>query len=215
MSRFPQINLSNLDFDDGIKNHKGVMYKILDKEFSRSYDFLSNKSVLGALFKLSENQKVFLFTTHVQALGSNEIKELQLEQIINFIKSGVKNVFTSGLVTENDNLSVIFAGDLNIDAYSNVWRLNRVTYSKLLEHLNKPRDLHKEHNGNKVENTWTWRSNSNIGRRFDYVFAYDSLAGYNFNKIAVDEMNVIEIQDSNQKSISDHKGISTKLILAK
>ena len=144
---------------------------------------------------------------------SNEVKEFQLKQISTFIKSGIKEVFAEGLVNKNDNLSVIFAGDLNIDAYNNVWKLNKVTYKSLLEHIDNPRDLHKEFNGEKVENTWTWKSNPKIGRRFDYVFAYDSLAGYNFNKISVNKMKVIDILDSTKKSISDHKGISTELKL--
>lgn len=213
MSRYPRIDLSELDFGSGINNDEGFMFKILEKEFSRSYDYLANKSVLGALFKVSENQKVFLFTSHVQALGSSEGKEFQLEEIMNFISSGINKVYADGIVKKNDNLSVIFAGDLNVDAYNNTWKLNKVTHTKLMGILKQPRDLHKEFNGDKRENTWTWRSNSQYGRRFDYILAYDSLEGFHFNKIAVNEMKVISILDNKKKAISDHKGISTKLKL--
>lgn len=212
MSRFPNVDLSGINFGDDIKNCDGIIYMILGKEFSRTYDFLANKSVLGALFQISENKKLFLFTTHLQALGTNENKEYQLLQISEFIRTAIQNTFSSGIIGKNEELTVILAGDFNIDAYNNTWSQNRVIHSRLLKLLGNPRDLHKEFNGEKREYTWNFNSNS-YPRRFDYVFAYDSVAGRNLKKLSVKEMNVVDIQDDKNNSISDHRGISARLQL--
>ena len=52
---------------------------------SRTNDFLANKSVMGALFELDDSVKLFLFTTHVQALGDLDHKLYQFTEIHNFI----------------------------------------------------------------------------------------------------------------------------------
>lgn len=210
MSKYPSIDLSGLDFGSDIKNSNGSIFILLEKEFSRTYDFLANKSALGTLFDIGNNRKLFLFTSHTQALGSKENKELQISQIYDFINAGVNTLLSSQILKENEGLVVILAGDFNVDAYNNVWRENRVLHEDLMTLLGNPRDLHKEYNGEKREYTWNFRSTSHP-RRFDYVFAFDSLAGNNFAKLSVDEMRVIDIKDSSNTSISDHQGIETSI----
>ncbi len=92
MSKYPRVDLSEIDFGDDIKNSNGVIHMILDKEYSRTNDFLANKSVLGSLFDIDDSTKVFLFTAHVQAAGTTEHKEYQLSQIKDFISKAIKNV---------------------------------------------------------------------------------------------------------------------------
>ncbi|MBI9073373.1 MAG: hypothetical protein JEY94_17355 [Melioribacteraceae bacterium] len=205
MSRFPRVDLSNIEFGDSINNCNGAIHMILDKEYSKTNDFLANKSVLGSLFNIDNDTKLFLFTTHVQAIGTREHKEYQLSQINNFMESGIRGIFDSGIIKDDDELVVILAGDFNSNAYS------QSRHTRLLEKLDYPRDLHKEYNGDKHEYTWNFRSNS-YPRRFDYVFAYDSLAGFNFSKLSVNSMSVVDILDSKETSISDHRGIETSLI---
>ena len=40
MSRYPRIDLSDIDFGDDIKNSNGVIHMILEKEYSQTNDFL-------------------------------------------------------------------------------------------------------------------------------------------------------------------------------
>jgi hypothetical protein len=107
MSSYPRVDLADIEFEGGIKNSSGVIHMILDKEMSRSNDFLANKSVMGALFDIDNTTKLFLFTTHVQALGTTEHKELQLAQIKNFIDVSVEGVLKSGIVKSAEELVVV------------------------------------------------------------------------------------------------------------
>jgi hypothetical protein len=69
MASYPRIDLSEIEFGDDVKNSNGIVHMILDKEMSRTNDFLANKSVMGSLFAINDTTRMFLFTTHVQALG--------------------------------------------------------------------------------------------------------------------------------------------------
>src|SRR3990170_6795533 len=117
MARYPRVDLSNIEFGDGIKNSNGIIHMILDKEMSKSNDFLANKSVLGVLYEINETTQLFLFTTHVQAIGTTEHKELQLSQIKNFIDISVEGILKSGIVKSAEELIVVLAGDFNSNAY--------------------------------------------------------------------------------------------------
>lgn len=199
MSSYPRIDLSNTDFGCGIKNSEGVIYKILDKEISRTNDFLANKSVLGTLFKLNDSTKLFLFTAHVQAAGTLEHKLFQLEQIGNFIETAVKKIISEKIVNSPKYLSVILAGDFNSNAYS-IDRFNSLTKA-----LKYPRDLHKELHGNNQE--YTFR---NRNRRYDYIFAYDNIDEFNLKRINVNSINVMDIKNGNNEGFSDHLAIKAK-----
>lgn len=204
MSSYPRIDLSEIDFGGDIKNSNGVIHMILDKEISRSNDFLANKSVLGTLFELDNNTRLFLFTTHVQALGTLEHKELQFVQIRNFIEQAVEKVLQCGLVNSAEDLIIILAGDFNSDAY------NQDRFARMQNALGFTRDLHKDFHDEKQEHTFRFGS-SNASRRFDYILAYDKIGEKKFRKVSVQSINTIDITDDNGISISDHLGLEAVL----
>jgi endonuclease/exonuclease/phosphatase family metal-dependent hydrolase len=204
MSRYPRVDLSDIEFDDSTKNSSGIIHMILDKEMSRTNDFLANKSVMGALFELNDTTSLFLFTTHVQALGEMDHKLYQFEEINNFINHAVDSVISSGVAGSSENLIVILAGDFNSDAYDE----SRVR--SMMDKLNHPRDLHKEFNGNKQEATWRFQS-GNRGRRFDYIMTYDQIGDNILRKIDAKSINAVDILDKNGESISDHRALRAKI----
>jgi endonuclease/exonuclease/phosphatase family metal-dependent hydrolase len=204
MSSYPRVDLADIEFEGGIKNSNGVIHMILDKEMSRSNDFLANKSVMGALFDIDNTTKLFLFTTHVQALGTTEHKEIQLSQIKNFIDVSVEGVLKSGIVKSAEELVVVLAGDFNSNAYSE----ERFTRMQAL--LGYPRDLHKEFHGEKQEHTFRFGSN-NASRRFDYIMAYDSIGSALFRNVETESIGTIDIKDDAGNSISDHLGLKAVL----
>jgi len=204
MSRYPRVDLSEVEFADGTKNSNGVIHKILEKEISKTNDFLANKSVLGVLFDIDEATKLFLVTTHVQAIGSTEIKERQLAQIKEFIDNAVDTIIKSGTVKSPEDLIVVLAGDFNSNAYDT----NR--FSTMQKLLGYPRDLHKEFHGLNEEYTFRF-SSRNASRRFDYIFAYDSLNQVNFKRVDVQSINAIDVKDAGNNSISDHLGLQATL----
>lgn len=204
MSSYPRTDLSEIDFGGDIKNSNGIIHMILDKEISRSNDFLANKSVLGTLFELDDDTRLFLFTTHVQALGTLEHKELQFEQIRNFVERAVEKVLLSDLVKSAEDLIVILAGDFNSDAY------NQDRFARMQNILGFTRDLHKDFHGEKQEHTFRFGSSS-ASRRFDYILAYDKIREKEFRKVSVQSINTIDITDDNDASISDHLGLKAVL----
>ena len=200
MSKYPRIDLSEIEFADGTKNSNGVIHKILEKEISKTNDFLANKSVLGVLIDIDESTKLFLFTTHVQAIGSTEIKERQLAQIKEFIDNAVDAVIKSGTVKSPEDMIVVLAGDFNSNAYD----VNR--FAAMQNLLGYPRDLHKEFHGLNEEYTFRF-SSRNASRRFDYILAYDTLMNYRFKSVSAQSINAIDIKDDSDNSISDHLGL--------
>jgi endonuclease/exonuclease/phosphatase family metal-dependent hydrolase len=204
MSSYPRIDLSEIEFGDDVKSSNGVVHMILDKEMSRTNDFLANKSVMGALFALNDTTRLFLFNTHVQAIGTIEHKHFQMKQIYSFIDTTVTKVVASRFVNSPKNLIVILAGDFNSNAYS------PESFRAMMDILGNPRDLHMEFNGNKQEYTWRFTSRSNP-RRFDYILAYDSLGGNTFRKVAATVINTKDIKDAQDNSISDHKALKANI----
>ncbi len=200
MSRYPLVDLSGIDFGDGIKNSSGVIHMILDKEISKTNDFLSNKSVMGALFETNENTRLLLFTTHVQAIGTQDHKQVQLRQIKKFIDTALDNILKSDIVSSSEDLIVLLAGDFNSDAYDE-------ERSEIMQNiLGYPRDLHLEFNGNKEEYTFRFNSNRNP-RRFDYILAYDRIGSNEFKKVKVLSSGVFDVKDDEGNSISDHTAL--------
>jgi len=206
MASYPRIDLSEIEFGDDVKNSNGIIHMILDKEMSRTNDFLANKSVMGALFAINDTTRMFLFTTHVQALGRREHKEFQMKEIYSFINTTVTDVVKSRLVNSSENLIVILAGDFNNNAYS------PESFNAMQTILGNPRDLHMEFNGNKQEYTWRFRSTSSP-RRFDYILAYDSLSTNTFRKVTATSINTKDVQDAQNNSISDHKALKATIKL--
>ena len=200
MGSHPRIDLSNIEFDGDIHNSSGAIHMLLKKEISKTNDFLANKSILGILFEINENTKLFLFTTHVQAIGTTENKEAQLKQIKTFIDTAVDSVLKSGTVKSSKNLVVLLAGDFNSNAY------DKERFKRMESILGYPRDLHREFNGEKEEYTFRFNQ-SNATRRFDYILAYDSIGQIPLKKVSVQSIGVIDIVDDENNSISDHLGL--------
>jgi len=206
MSKFPRIDLSELEFKGNIINSNGVIHMILDKEISKTNDFLANKSVLGVLFSISDSTQLFLFTTHVQAIGTREHKEHQLSQIKDFIDTAVEEVIASEIVSSSKNLIVLLAGDFNSNAYS----YDR--FKSLQNLLGDPRDLHMEFHGSNKEYTFRFRS-GNPSRRFDYIFAYDNIIDNKMKRVTVSLIGAKDIQDNDNNGISDHLALKATLLL--
>lgn len=196
MSTYPRVDLSDVDFGSDINNSNGVVHMVLDKEYSRSHDYLANKSVMGTLFSINDSSHIFLFGTHVQALGTTEHKEFQLEQIKGFIAASVKKIIETKLV-EPKNLAVLLAGDFNSNAYS-VERFN-----SMRQILGNPRDLHKEYHGTNEQYTFVFRQ-GRPSRRFDYIFAYDKISDIELKQITLIDSGVEDVKDIKGNSISDH-----------
>lgn len=205
MSKFPIVDLSNIDFGEDIINSNGVIHKILEKEWSKTNDFLANKSVVGSLFNINSTTKIFLFATHVQAIGTLEHKLFQLDQIYNFINSAVAGVKNSGLIKDTNELVILLAGDFNSNAYSSK------RYEAFINHLGNPRDLHMEFNGTKEEYTFAFR-NRKPSRRFDYILAYDKISEYSLKTVDVKSITIHDVKVANQ-SISDHLALKAKILI--
>ncbi|NOG99482.1 MAG: hypothetical protein HND52_16115 [Ignavibacteriae bacterium] len=206
MSRFPTIDLSQIEFENGIENRGSVIHKLLKKEISLTTDFLSNKSIAGSLFQINDSTKLFLCSTHVQAIGSKHQKGYQLRQIRKFIEQAVYKFLKSNIVESPENLAVILAGDFNSDAY------DEEKLEMFLTYLGNPRDIHTEINLEKEEYTFKLRF-FNRQLRFDYILVYDEMLNIPLKKVAVQEINATDIQDENSESISDHLALKAKLIL--
>ncbi len=206
MGSYPIIDLSEIDFGDDVKNSNGIVHMILDKEMSRTNDFLANKSIMGSLFAINDTTSLFLFNTHVQAIGTREHKQFQMKQIYSFINTAVTRVVESRFVNSSQNLIVILAGDFNSNAYS------PESFRAMLNILGNPRDLHMEFNGNKQEYTWRFRSSSRP-RRFDYILAYDRLGTNNLKEVAATSINTTDVTDDQNNSISDHRALKANIRL--
>jgi endonuclease/exonuclease/phosphatase family metal-dependent hydrolase len=202
MGSYPVVDLSEVEFEGDVCESNGIIHMILEKEMSKTNDFLANKSIAGTLFSINDSTNLFLFATHVQAIGSREHKEFQLEQIREFIENAVSGVIESGAVKSPKNLMVMLAGDFNSNAYS------PDRFEALQRLLGYPRDLHMEFNGNKQEYTFKFRSR-NASRRFDYIFAYDNINSYALKKVAANSINARDFKDKTGESISDHFALRT------
>src|SRR3989304_8947765 len=208
MAKYPRIDLSNIKFGDGIKNSNGVIHMILDKEMSKSNDFLANKSVLGVLYEINETTQLFLFTTHVQAIGTTEHKETQLRQIKKFIDAAVDSVLKSGTIKSSEDMIVLLTGDFNSDAY------DEERFMNMQNILGYPRDLHKEFHGETQEYTFRF-SSRNASRRFDYIMAYDSIGQTPFKNVKFQCITAVDIMDDENNSISDHLGLKEALRISR
>ena len=205
MSRYPQVDLSGIMDDDEVTVSDGAVHMILTKELSISTDFLANKSVLGSLHQIDDASYVFLFTTHVQAIGSRRQKRRQFVQIKNFIDYAVDHVLKSGIIKSSSDLSVLLAGDFNSDAY------DEKDLTILSEELDFPRDLHNEQNPFRKEYTMIFRT-FNFFKRFDYIWAYDHIGSFPLKKIQVQSINATDVMDKNNESISDHMALKASLM---
>jgi len=203
-SRYPQVDLSGIKFDDEVNVSEGAIHMILDKEISVSTDFLANKSVMGSLHQLNESTYLFIFTTHVQALGSVSHKRRQYRQIREFIEYAAYAVLKAGIVESSYNMVVILTGDFNSDAYNN----KKVT--TLIADLGSPRDLYQESNPSKQAYTMIFRL-LNMYKRFDYIFAYDQIGSFPLKKVMIRSINVTDLKTAENESISDHLAIKAAI----
>lgn len=203
-SRFPIVDLSKYNFGEETKFSNGAIHKMLSKYVSISFDFLANKSVLGSLHQINDSTKLFLFTTHLQLFSSIFHKAYQLKQIHSFIANAVSEVLKNNIVDSSTNLIVILTGDLNYNAYS---KGDAETVKKF---LGNPRDLHQEFNGEEHEYTKIVEWIGLYGR-FDYIFAYDRVASMPLRKVNINSINVTDVIDEEEESVSDHYAIITSL----
>ncbi len=208
MSRYPRVDLSLIAFDERVKVTDGAIHMVLSKELSLSTDFLANKSVMGALYKVSDATHAFIFTTHVQAIGSRGQKRRQYRQIRDFIEHAVHAVLANNLVDSSENLVVLLTGDFNSDAYDED-DLNRLT-----ENLGAPRDLHLELHPDSKEYTMRFKL-FNMYKRFDYIFAYDKIGAIPLTRIKAHAAGVTDIQDTTESSISDHLALKASIVFKK
>ena len=204
MSRYPQVDLSHIDFDDRIEVTDGAIHMILSKQLSLSTDFLANKSIMGSLHKIDDSNYAFVFTTHVQAIGSRSQKRRQYRQIHDFISYAVHAVIETGVVKSSENLTVLLTGDFNSDAY------DEDDLERLTSNLGSPRDLHMEANPFDKEYTMRFRL-FNFYRRFDYIFAYDNLGSIQLKNVTSKSIRVTDIRDSEDDSISDHLAVKASI----
>ena len=206
LSRYEMLDLSALKLPKTYVTGKSI-FKVLKKEFSISLDFLSNKSVLGSLYKRNEHSFLLLFTTHTQALGSRKHKFKQFQEIGSFVKESVNSIIEQ-LGVSPSQLSILLTGDFNFDAYDTKMENNTHTrYEEMLFKLGSPRDLHKEFHYDKKEFTW---SANKPRKRFDYIFSYDSIGSIGLNPIRIENISVTDFK-SGHESISDHFALEATL----
>ena len=205
-SKYPLIDLSSIDFGENTETSNGAIHQMLFKEFSISFDFLSNKSVLGTFHQINDSTKLFLFTTHLQALSSKRHKINQLKQIKAFIQNAVNTVLKNGVVANPKNLIVLLTGDFNYNAYS------EDDFEILHKYLGRPRDLYHEVNPLVQEYTLIIKF-FGLYRRVDYIFAYDYLEKIPLRKVRVKSINVTDVVDIDNESVSDHLALKATLII--
>jgi len=206
ISRFPLVDLSNINFGKNTEISNGAIHQLLIKEFSISFDFMANKSVMGTLHQINDSTKLFLFTTHIQAISSKRHKRIQLMQIQAFIENAVITVLKNKVVLSPKNLIVLLTGDFNFDAYDNG------DFETIQEKLGNPRDLYAEFNSDIKEYTLIIKF-FNLYKRFDYIFAYDEIGPIQLKKVNVKSINVTDVVDKNKNSISDHLAIKATLAI--
>jgi endonuclease/exonuclease/phosphatase family metal-dependent hydrolase len=204
ISRYPQIDLSKIPFDDQVSVSEGAVHMKLNTEISLSTDFLANKSIMGSLHQLNDSTQLFLFTTHVQALGSRSHKREQYRQIRDFIEYATYAVLKSGKVKSSENLLVILTGDFNTNAY------DEKQFDSLVNDLGSPRDLHGEHKPSEEEYTMIFKL-FNLYARFDYIFAYDRLGSFSFRKVTTQSINATDVKHIEGGSISDHLALKASI----
>ncbi len=205
-SKYPLIDLSKIDFGENSEASNGAIHQMLFKEFSISLDFLSNKSVLGTLHQINDSTKLFLFTTHLQALSSRRHKTNQLKQIKAFIESAVYTLLKNGVVANPNNLIVLLTGDFNYNAY------DESDFETLSKYLGRPRDLYMESNSIIQEYTLIIKF-LGLYRRVDYIFAYDYIGKIPLRKVKVKSINVTDLVDQENESVSDHLALKATIVI--
>ena len=203
-SKFPIVDLSKYNFGEDTKFSDGAIHQMLPKFVSISFDFLANKSVAGSLLQINDSTKLFLFTTHLQLFSSVYHKASQVNQIRSFITDAVSKVVENNIVNSPTNLIVLLTGDFNYNAYDE----NDIEILK--KFLGNPRDLHQEFNGEVHEYTKILEWIGLYGR-FDYIFAYDRIGSVPMRKVRINSINVTDVIDSEEESVSDHYAIIASL----
>lgn len=199
-----KVDLTNIDFGEDINKSFGSIHYLLQKRLSPSLDFLANKSVSGTLFNINDSLKLFLFTTHLQAISSPFHRTFQLSEIYKFISNSVYTIVKNNIVNNPEHLIVLLNGDFNYNAY------NQKDIETLKFYLGDPRDLHQEFNSSKMEYTMMSKL-FGFRVRFDYIFAYDNIGLLPLKKVHAKSISVTDITDTTNSSISDHMAIIATL----
>ncbi len=177
---------------------------MLIKEFSPTFDLFANKSVLGSLHQINDSTKLFMFTTHLQAISSRRHRTTQLKQIQAFIENAVLTILKNKVIEKPGNLVVLLTGDFNYDAYEENY------VETLQKFLGKPRDLHREFNLDNKEYSMVFKL-FGFYRRFDFIFAFDEIGEIPLRKVKVKSINITDVSDYQGKSISDHLALKAVL----
>ena len=130
-------------------------------------------------------------------LKSGDVVELMVENI---------GVLKNKVVESSQNLIVLLTGDFNYDAYDNS------DVDIMQQNLGSPRDLYQEFNNDLKEYTLIIKF-SNLYKRFDYIFAYDEIGPIQLKKVRVKSINVTDVVDKDENSISDHLAIKATLAI--
>lgn len=203
-SRYPIIDLSQYNFGENTEHSDGAIHQMLIKEFSPTFDLFANKSILGSLHQINDSTKLFMFTTHLQAISSRRHRTTQLKQIQAFIENAVLTILKNKVIEKPENLVVLLTGDFNYDAYKE----NDV--ETLQKFLGKPRDLHREFNRESKEYSMVFKL-FGFYRRFDFVFAYDKIREIPLREVKVKSINITDVSDYQGNSISDHLALKAVL----
>ncbi len=157
------------------------------QEFTKGMgiDKISRKGIIGARL-VKGGRKIALFTTHLQAGAKRDpgIKPDQLRECREFM---------GHVVGSDKDVTVILAGDFNIDASE------PAAYAELFAQLRGARDSFRSSPGTLNR---TVRAEANPNKRLDYLFTFDGVEA------------VSEVVDPAGKRVSDHLAIFGKVSLA-
>ena len=53
----------------------------------------------------------------------------------------------------------------------------------------------------------------NMYKRFDYIFAYDTLGSFPFKKVTIQSINATDVKNDDDESISDHLALKASFLL--
>ena len=89
---------------------------------------------------------------------------------------------------------------------------NENDFERVYKYLGRPRDLYNEFNNDIQEYTLIIKI-FGLYRRVDYIFAYDYIGKIPLRKVKVKSINVTDVVDKNNESVSDHLALKAILTI--
>ena len=165
----------------------------------------SFKGVFATLFNWGMDYRLLVFTTHLD--GNNiEFQPLQVQQLIDFIRSSVETVIALGNVASK--IACIVTGDFNIAANSQLYMdclRSPLDWRDLAECSHSAAPTYGRETGNTLS-MWGGKE------RLDYIFAVDSIStDIKFAKVKCERVLVLK-QEPGQE-LSDHWGICASIAI--